>query len=130
MTPAAGTLPGKVEQRSEHDARDPAAPQLGRDVHRLDLGVGTVELLERTDADERAVLVASSEERHCGVAQPVEVERVHVVRRRQRSHVSEVPFEQRDDVVPPGILDRHGDHLSSARTASIVSASSGPLSSR
>jgi hypothetical protein len=101
----------------EHHPADPLPTDRFGGVHRLQLRVRLVELVQRTDRDEDA-RAAGAEERDPRAREPVDVERVDVVRRGHLMSEREVSSEQRDDVVRAGVVDgdRHvGQHLSDRR---------------
>ena len=79
-------------------ARRHALPAMRRRrPHRLDLAVRGVELLERAAPGERPVRPGGPE-RDVSAPQPVEIERVHALGRRDAPHVGEVLVEQRADL--------------------------------
>lgn len=65
--------------------------------------MGGVELLEGADREQPA-LFASAAERHRRLAQPDEVERVHVVGRRGLAREREVALEQRERLGAAGVF--------------------------
>src|SRR2546423_3545639 len=84
-------------------ASDSAPPRRLRGMHRLQLGVIAIELLDRTDTEQLAVH-AKAEERDRGVDEPVEVECMNILRRRDSSSEREMLLEERTHVIAPRIV--------------------------
>ena len=95
------------EQVVEQGAADPLTAGCLGDVHRLQLAVRRVELLERSEAEQPGV-AACAEQRHPRIEQTVEVEGVDVLERAEQCRERQVPFEQTAHVVGAGVVD--GDH--------------------
>jgi hypothetical protein len=82
-----------VDDAPEHGAAGAAAAQGSGRAHRLDLAVGGCQLLERA-ATEQGVAVPHGPEGDLGDAQLGEVQREHVLGRRELVHVGEVLAQQ------------------------------------
>jgi hypothetical protein len=95
-----------------------AAPAcLGGGVHRLELPVRGVELLDRPHAEYRAV-IAVAEERDRRLDQGIDVESEAVLGRRLRQAEHQMPLEQRANVRIAGVIN--GDLADSSHRKSVV----------
>jgi len=75
----------------EHRSSDPLGPGCLAGVHRLQFGVGSVEVLERSNPDERTI-ATGAEDRDRGIQQSLDVQGVGVLRRRAGPREPQMPL--------------------------------------
>jgi uncharacterized RDD family membrane protein YckC len=99
---------GYREQVPEHRPADPVSPRRLAGVHRLDLAVRCVEVLERADA-EKSSIAARTEERDGRVEESLDVQRVDMLGGTELVRVGEVDFQELAHVVRSRIFDREDE---------------------
>src|SRR4051812_2674528 len=89
-------MPRFLEYMVEKPRSDTLSQMRGTCSHRLDFTMRRVQLLQRA-APKKLVAVPCRPKCNVGLAQPVEIERVHAFRRRVQRHVAEMLAQQRMD---------------------------------
>ena len=73
-------------------------------MHRLQLAMGLIQLLERGDSEEDTIS-AGAEERDGRIQEAVDIQSMDMPGRGDLSRERQVPFEEKSHVLDPGIID-------------------------
>ena len=95
---------GNSEQMVDDRPSNPLAPRCLSGVHRLQLSVVVIELLDGSDP-EKLTFDPKTEERDAGVEETFEVESVNVLGRSVLLGESQVLLEERANIVSPRIVE-------------------------